>query len=172
MLVKSGGLSSPKFISALRVTASVWGFCELWFCDNKPNDGYWIVSFVINEMHWVLLVMKGCRDFKTLNDITTLQTLHNVCSSTCTQDQAIACTSPVIFCELLWDDHKLKSLFLFSLLLFWFWQQCFWRIIFASRAVFYPCDCFIKHSTILPYLVQSGNIARIHFVNWTRRYWF
>lgn len=158
MLIQSGSLSSPKFISAHRVTAPLWGFCELWFCDNKPNDGYWIASFVINEMHWVLLVIKRCRDFKILSDITTLQTFRNVCSSTCTHDQAITYISPVIFCELPWDDHKLKSLFPFSLVLIWFWQQCFWRIIFASHTVCYPCDCFVKHSAILLYLVETGII--------------
>lgn len=86
--------------------------------------------------------------------------------------EAINYTSPVMSYELLGNDQKLKYLFSVLLLLFWFGQCGFWRIVFASLSVIHPCDCLMKYPAIQLYPAETGNVEMVHFANWARRYWF
>lgn len=107
--------------------------------------------------------MKRHRDFKALNCITALQTSCSflyLCLfiwMPAIMIEAINYTSPVMSYELLGNDQRLKYLFSVLLLLFWFGQRGFWRIVFASRSVIHPCDCLMKYSAIQLYPAETGN---------------
>lgn len=127
-------------------------------------------------MHWVYHAIKGHKDFKALNCITAPQASF-ICLCLfvwmpALMIEVISYTIPVMSCELLGNDERLKYLFSVLLLLFWYGQWSFWRISLVSHRVDQPCDCLMKYSAIQLFLAKTGNIEMVRFVNWAGRYWF